>query len=279
LQVILAESLGLCFGVREALSIADATQDPGSVTIHGELVHNEQIMQRLAGRGFQMVTEQSREAPPSTPRVMITAHGVSDRERGRLESAGLRLIDTTCPLVRRVHAAARALADEGRHIVVIGRVGHVEVRGIVEDLTSVEVIDSVENVRAGLPARVGVICQSTTSPALAARILESIRSANPAADIKFVDTICLPTRAHQEALLRLLPRVEGVVVVGGRNSNNSRALVTLCTDAGKPTWQVQCAADLDRRWFRGLRVLGVTAGTSTPDETVEEVRKTLAELD
>lgn len=278
MQVIVAESLGFCFGVREALSLAEQTHDPHSVTIHGELVHNERVQGRLQARGFHVVSEDGRRMLPATPRVMVTAHGISDRERVRLESAGLRLIDTTCPLVRSVHRAAQRLAGDGRHLLVIGRPGHVEVQGIIEDLPSSEVVDGPQAVREYPQNRLGIVCQSTTPPKLADEVHAAIRMANPAADIEFINTICQPTRDRQEAIRKLLPQVDAVVVVGGRNSNNTRALAAHCEAAGKPAWHVQSAEDLDPKWFRGVRTVGLTAGTSTLDETIESVRAALAAL-
>jgi len=279
MRVILAESLGFCFGVREALSLAERTHDPQSVTIHGELVHNERVLYRLESRGFTITTELDRERLPATARVMITAHGISDRERGRLESAGLRLIDTTCPLVRRVHRAAQALEADNRLVILIGRPGHVEVRGITEDLERCEVIDSAQAARDFGARRLGIISQSTTSPRLAEEVISAIRAANPGADIEIVDTICQPTRDRQEAVQALLPRVDAVVVVGGKNSNNTRELAALCHSAGKTAWHVQTAADLKAEWFRGCSIVGLTAGTSTLDETIEEVRQRLEEIE
>lgn len=279
MRVILAESLGFCFGVREALSLAEQTHDPRSVTIHGELVHNERVLHRLESRGFTITAEPDREQLPATSRVMITAHGISDREKQRLESAGLRLIDTTCPLVRRVHRAAQVLAADERFVIVIGRPGHVEVRGITEDLERFEVIDSVDSVREFGERRIGVVCQSTTSPRLAAEVIAAIRTFNPRADVEVVDTICQPTRDRQEAVQALLPRVDAVVVVGGKNSNNTRELAALCHSAGKPAWHVQAAADIRPEWFRGCSIVGLTAGTSTLDETIDEVRRRLEEIE
>ncbi|HTI49500.1 MAG TPA: 4-hydroxy-3-methylbut-2-enyl diphosphate reductase [Planctomycetaceae bacterium] len=275
MHVILADSFGLCFGVRDALSLAERTRDPQSVTIHGELVHNERVLHHLSGRGFHVTPESDRKTLPTTPRVMVTAHGISDRERGRLESAGLRLIDSTCPLVQRVHRAAQALAAAGRYVLVIGRPGHVEVQGIVEDLSDFEIVDRPEDVHPYPEQRLGIICQSTTSPRLAEQVQAVIREKNPHADIEFVDTICQPTRDRQEAVRRLLPQVDAVVVVGGRNSNNTRELAALCEAGGKPAFHVQSADDLDPQWFRDCRTVGLTAGTSTLDETIESVRNAL----
>jgi 4-hydroxy-3-methylbut-2-enyl diphosphate reductase len=245
------------------------------VTIHGELVHNEVVLAGLAARGFHSALEGDRDALPSTPLVMITAHGVSDRERTRLERAGRRLVDTTCPLVHKIHRAAQALANEGRHVLIIGRPGHVEVRGILDDLPSGEVVDGTNSVRTYPHPRLGIVCQSTTPPRLAAEVNAAIRAANPNADIRFVDTICQPTRDRQDAVLRLLPLVDAVIVVGGKNSNNTRELAALCLDRGVPAFHIQSATDVDPDWFRGCRVVGLTAGTSTPDETIEAVRTAL----
>src|SRR5437764_3564138 len=110
MKVIRAEALGLCFGVRDALAIANGISRPDLVTIHGELVHNETVLVQLRSRGFGLTPEQERDRMPDTPCLLVTAHGISDAERCRLEAAGKQLIDTTCPLVRRVHQAARALS-------------------------------------------------------------------------------------------------------------------------------------------------------------------------
>ncbi len=155
MKVIRAEVMGMCFGVRDALEVIDAIEEPGAVTIHGQLVHNEAVLDRLEARGFAMADEADRRALPATPVVLITAHGVSDRERARLAEAGKRLVDTTCPLVTRVHQAARTLQEQGYHVLVIGRRGHVEVRGIVEDLDGFDVVETVAEVAPVSPSAAG----------------------------------------------------------------------------------------------------------------------------
>jgi 4-hydroxy-3-methylbut-2-enyl diphosphate reductase len=278
MQVLIADALGFCFGVRDALAAAVRTERPHAVTVYGELVHNESVGARLTELGFQNAGEDDRDHVPATPLVMITAHGVSDRERARLETAGKQLIDTTCPLVVKVHRAARQLALEGRHVLVIGRPGHVEVRGILEDLASGEVVENAAAVKTYSHQRLGIVCQSTTPPRLATEVNAAIRAANPGADIRFIDTICQPTRDRQDAVVRLLPLIDALVVVGGRNSNNTRELAALCRDRGVPAFHVQSATDLDANWFRGCRVVGLTAGTSTLDETIQEERQALCEM-
>lgn len=279
MRIIRADVLGMCFGVRDALGIIDQVDEPGKVTIHGELVHNEKVLDELSERGFRMVSEKRRRELPLTESVLITAHGVSQAERRRLENAGKRLIDTTCPLVVRAHEAAQKLHGEGYHVLLIGKRGHVEVQGVIEDLTSFDVVQSPEEATRYPAKKLGIMCQ-TTAPA---RLVEAVRAAvarlNPDAEIRFIDTVCHPTKDHQKALEKLLEQVEAVVVVGGRNSNNTRELVARCWEKGLPAFHVQSAGDLQPEWFHGFETVGLTAGTSTLDETIAEVEHALMEID
>ena len=276
MRVIRAEVMGLCFGVRDALEVVEGIAEPATVTIHGQLVHNEVVQGRLAARGFATRDEAERGGSPAgTPAVLITAHGISDRERRRLEADGKRLIDTTCPLVARVHQAAQALQADGYHVLVIGRRGHVEVEGIVGDLEDPHVIESAEEAATYPYPRLGIVCQTTMTEERVARIRAAIAARNPDAQIKFVDTVCLPTKEHQRSLERLLDRVEAVVVVGGRHSNNTRELAARCRERGRPAIHVRSADELDPAWFQGFATVGLTAGTSTLPETIEEVHRAL----
>jgi 4-hydroxy-3-methylbut-2-en-1-yl diphosphate reductase len=278
MKVIRASAMGFCFGVRDALEATERIETPGAVTIHGELVHNERVLVQLAALGFQMSPENDRRRLPKTDDVLITAHGISDAERRRLEQAGKRLIDTTCPLVERVHRIARKLASEGYHMLVIGRPNHVEVAGIIEDLNSYDVVATPDDVQRYPHDRLGIVCQTTTPPRTAERVIATIRQQNPHAEIRSVDTICQPTRDRQTAIDELIRQVQAVVVVGGRNSNNTRELVALCRERGLRAWHVQTADELDPAWFTGCEAVGLTAGTSTLDSTIEDVYDALMRL-
>ena len=278
MRIIRSDVMGMCFGVRDALKILDQIDNPHAVTIHGELVHNERVLVQLDSRGFRQSDERNRSNLPESSIVLITAHGISNTERNRLESSGRTLIDTTCPLVTRVHRAALTLHDQGYFVVVIGKPGHVEVRGIVEDLERFEVVGSPADARLYPSSRLGIVCQTTTPPDRAKAIRQAISSQNPDAEIRFVDTVCRPTKEHQRALDRLLSRVEAVVVVGGKNSNNTRELAETSRSRGVPAYHVQSAEDLDPSWFVGINVLGLTAGTSTLDSTIDEVHEALKSL-
>lgn len=278
MQVLTAAELGFCFGVRDALATARALEDPASVTVHGELVHNEAVLAELDARGLHRQDESARGIPP-TPRVLITAHGVSERERVRLLRAGKTLIDTTCPLVRRVHSTAQRMARDGFFVVVLGKRGHVEVRGIVEDLARCTVVERAEDVRAWPEPRIAVVCQTTFPLDRADLLADRIRAANPAAEVRVLDTVCDPTKRRTAAILDLAPRVDAFVIVGGKNSNNTRQLARLATEQGVRTLHVQSADDLDPAWFRGCRTVGLGAGTSTLDETIAEVRERLLRIE
>ncbi len=270
--------MGMCFGVRDALKMVDDVADPTKVTIHGELVHNPRVIYQLGVAGFSQSSEEKRDNTPDTPQVLITAHGISDRERVRLESSGKELIDTTCPLVRRAHDAAMQLAAEGRHVLLIGKPGHVEVQGIVEDLQSHDVVPSVEAVREYTSKMLGIVCQTTMPSSLLDEIRERISLLNGDADIRFIDTVCHPTKRRQQAILDLIQNVDAVVVVGGKNSNNTRRLAALCEQHGVPALHVECAGELNPNWFDGHEVIGLTAGTSTLDSTITAVETRLASM-
>ncbi|SFI16265.1 4-hydroxy-3-methylbut-2-enyl diphosphate reductase [Planctomicrobium piriforme] len=275
MQVILAQSFGMCFGVRDALTLVENLPVPDQVTIHGELVHNPQVLLQLKSRGYYSSSEQDRRELPVTPQVLITAHGISDLERQRLEAAGKTLIDTTCPLVRRAHTAASKLADDGRHVIVIGKPGHVEVQGIIEDLDSYTVVEQAADVVTWPQARLGVICQTTTPPRIAAEIVFAIEHQNRHADVRFVNTICQPTLDRQLAVELLCLEVDVVIVVGGANSNNTLQLVELARACGCPAWQVNGPDELRDEWLQGSSIVGLTAGTSTLDATLQAVHQRL----
>ncbi len=275
MDVIRAEEMGMCFGVRDALRATRSVDDPTLVTIHGELVHNSRVARQLEEAGFRQSREDSRDAAAGTPMVLITAHGVSNAERQRLAASNKALIDTTCPLVRRAHDAAQELEADGRHILLVGKAGHVEVRGIVEDLSSYDVIETPDEVGCYESRRLGIVCQTTMQPDVFADVCARVRDRNPLADVRVIDTVCRPTKLRQLSVLDLVRRVEAVVVVGGRNSNNTRWLVKVCRERGTPAFHIESADDLDPAWFAGICTVGLTAGTSTLDETIDDVHRAL----
>ncbi len=283
MRIITAAAAGMCFGVRDALVTLASIDQPDSVAIFGELVHNEIILQQLDARGFQQLSETQRAEVPAASQIVITAHGISQQRRQQLVAAGKLLIDTTCPLVTRVHRAAQDLAASGAFIIVIGRQDHVEVDGIVGDLESFAVVPSPTAVETYPASRIGIVCQTTFPCDEVAAIRRQIEICNPTAQMQWVDTICQPTKDRQQALSELLDQVQAMVVVGGSRSHNTHRLVEACQRKGLPTIHVQDATELQSRWFEGFETVGLTAGTSTLPETLQQVHDRLvsiaAELD
>lgn len=276
MQVHVAEHLGTCFGVRDAIDLALGLARQGPVTILGDLVHNADVVARLDAAGAARV-RQPHEV--RTPTVLLTAHGTSDRVKHQLRELGHDVHDATCPLVARVHQALARLVKEGRHPVVIGQPNHVEVRGLVGDFDDFTIIqDEADLAQLGNRlhrdpcARLGVVAQTTQPLERVLELVAALRARFPDADVRFLDTVCQPTKDRQQALRRLAAAVEVLVVVGGPDSNNSRKLTELARRLGRRAYQVANAAELRPEWFDGIQTVGLTAGTSTPDHLIEEVR-------
>lgn len=279
MNVIRAQAMGMCFGVKDALRTVWTMEHPEGTTVYGQLVHNGEVLKRIEELGFRVEEELGRSVPSSASRVVITAHGISDKERQKLQRPGRTLIDTTCPLVRRVHSIARHFHGLGYFVIVVGRKDHVEVKGIVGDLERYAVVEGLEDVRIYEADRIAIVCQTTTPPAHLDLMYQKIARKNFGKEIRFVDTICRPTRERQEAVEDLLTQVQALVVVGGRNSNNTRQLTALAERKGLPCLQVEGAGELQPEWFKGFGTVGLTAGTSTLDGTIEEVYQTLIKME
>ncbi|HKP92614.1 MAG TPA: 4-hydroxy-3-methylbut-2-enyl diphosphate reductase [Chthoniobacterales bacterium] len=278
MKILLADHFGMCFGVRDAIAQAEQLAAAAPLTILGELVHNPIVRERLRTRG---VREGSLERTMNghSSAVMITAHGASDLRRKIWKDSGYTVADGTCPLVRHAHAQLRELVAAGCFPVVIGRPGHVEVRGLTEDFPGAVVLEKPEDVRS-LPesASYGVISQTTQPIDLVHRLVAEIRRAHPKSEVRFADTVCKPTKDRQRALERLLAEAQVIVVVGGLTSNNTLQLVATCRAAGQRTIHIERSEDLRPADFLGGEVVGLTAGTSTLPETVEAVRIRLREF-
>ena len=275
MKVIVADHFGICFGVRDAIAQAHALARKGPLTILGELVHNPIVREQLRSQGIQ----EGPSANAANSRVMITAHGTSDKQREALNKRGLEVADGTCPLVRYAHGQLKRLVRAGYFPVVIGLADHVEVRGLVGDFVEACVINEAADIRKlPLRRRYGIVSQTTQPIDRVRALVAEIARLHPDAKIRFVDTVCKPTKDRQLALKKLIAAVEVVVVVGGRQSNNTRQLVQTCRAAGKRSLHVERPEELQPEWFRGVAVVGLTGGTSTLPETVEAVRRRLEEF-
>jgi 4-hydroxy-3-methylbut-2-enyl diphosphate reductase len=269
-DVIRARQIGPCFGVRDALGTVEAVLDEDDgrrVTALGHIVHNPQAMERLAARGLAVDPDPSRPEPGG--RLVITAHGAPPATFEAARARGLEVIDTTCPLVRRVQEAGRQVAEEGRMLVVVGHGDHPEVRGVIGWAGGgVVVRDPADAAAVPEGEHLGVVVQSTFPAAGLPPILAALESR--AASVEVHDTRCPVVTLRQRAAGELAERVDVIVVVGGRGSANTNALVEHCASR-RPTHHVETPAEVEPSWFAPGQKVGITSGTSTPDWLVDAV--------
>jgi 4-hydroxy-3-methylbut-2-enyl diphosphate reductase len=276
MKILRATHLGMCFGVRDAITLALEHADASPLTILGDLVHNETVTAGLRARGIAIARD---IGDVRTGTVMVTAHGASERRLASTRALGLRVVEATCPLVRVAHQALRALVRDGYHPVVIGQRGHVEVRGLTEDLDRFDVVLEDEDVRRlEERPRFGVAAQTTQTTERVRHPVSLIRQRFPGSDVRVADTVCKPTKQRQTAARDLARQSDLVIVIGGANSNNTRELVKTCARHCPRVHHVQTEADLRPEWLRAVDTVGITAGTSTPDEVIDRVEQRIREL-
>jgi 4-hydroxy-3-methylbut-2-en-1-yl diphosphate reductase len=269
MRILRAAHLGMCFGVRDAIALALEHADAGPLTILGDLVHNPTVLSALEAKGIAVAQD---VADVKTPTLMVTAHGTSERTLARTRALGLTVVEATCPLVHVAHRAVAALARDGYHIVIVGQRDHVEVRGLIGDLDRFDVVLEVADVLAlEEHPRFGVAAQTTQTVEKVRHMVDLIRRRFPQSDVKFLNTVCKPTKDRQSAAVEMARQVDVVIVVGGRSSNNTLELVKTCARYCARVHHVQTDADVRPEWFDAAKVVGLTAGTSTPDAVIDRV--------
>jgi len=273
MKILRAEHLGMCFGVRDAIALAMKHSQNQSLTVLGDLVHNERVLTELRDRGIRIAQDSS---AVQTQAVMVTAHGASEKALQRARDRGLSVTEATCPLVHVAHRAVARLVREGFHPVIIGKRDQVEVRGLTEDLPDFDVVLSeADAFELREHSRFGIAAQTTQPIEKVRHLVGLIRNRFPRSEVRFIDTVCQPTKQRQSAAIELARQCEVVIAIGGANSNNTLELVQTCRRYCQRVYHVQTAADLRPEWFGNAEIVGVTAGTSTPDSIIDEVEQWL----
>jgi 4-hydroxy-3-methylbut-2-enyl diphosphate reductase len=271
---------GSCFGVRDALQLtADALRAGGETVALGQVVHNARALEELEQHGLGRA-DQLPEA--GGPQVVVTAHGATPQLFAEAKRRGLTVVDTTCPLVKRVQRHATELAEAGMAVVVVGDAAHSEVRAVIgwagqREGSEVEVVAS-ESEADRLPwrERRGVVSQSTFPQPRFQQVVARLRLRTGEVEVR--DTTCpVVNQRQREAVTGLLDRADVVLVVGGRGSANTKAVAETCAER-RPTFHVESAKEIEPSWFQPGQLIGITSGTSTPGWVVDEVEAACRDL-
>jgi len=273
LQIEKAAELGFCFGVKRAIDILEkVARECGGVATLGAVVHNQQVLQRLAEIGVR-IAKGVDDVQGDT--LVISAHGISPQLEEEIRARNINIIDTTCPFVHRAQVAAQRLAGSGFFVIIYGEGEHPEVEGILgwAKGNGMATLDVKPIAKSGhLPLRLGILSQTTQVPAHFTGFVKKLIGSTLSKDseLRIIDTICHEIRERQAAALELAKRVDLMLVIGGHTSANTNHLVKLCSTATK-TYPIETVEEIQPSWFQGQHRIGVTAGASTALETINEV--------
>ena len=276
-KIVVAEHAGACYGVERALKLARHACEATDTPVHtlGPLIHNPLVVRDLEAAGVELA-ETLDDARSGT--LIIRTHGVVPEVIEEARSRGLEVLDATCPYVKKVHESAAKLVAEGYQLLVIGEAGHPEVEGILghagqsaQVVSEPEELDSIE-----LVGKVGVVVQTTQTAARLAEVTAAL--VGRVRELRIVNTICKATGERQRAAAELAAASDCMVVVGGKNSGNTRRLAEICSSICDRTHHIESEQELEATWFTDARTIGITAGASTPQAHIDRVRAYIEEL-
>lgn len=268
-----AGETGFCFGVKRAINILEnIAHERGGVETLGPVVHNQQVLKRLAEIGVRVAKDVD-DIQGNT--VVISAHGISTQLEADIRARQIEIIDTTCPFVRRLQQAARKLSEVGFFVIIYGDSNHVEVKATLgwannQGTAALEAKSLTE--LDHLPLRIGILSQTTRIPAHFNEFVKDVIdfALTRDSELRVIDTICHDIRKRQAGALELARKVDLMLVIGDRNSANTNRLVELCSTATK-TYLMETAADIQPSWLKAQPYIGITAGASTSEQTIDEV--------
>ncbi len=276
MKLLISKYLGFCTGVSRAYKLALKTAQQGEpVYIFGYLVHNLKVIDELQSKGIKTIKTLNELPKDATGYLVISAHGLSPEMHAKAEKTGLKIVDTTCPWVKKPQETAKQLIDEGYHVVIVGDRNHAEVLGIMGWANNkAQVVENAKDLKkVEFHDKIGVIAQTTQS---AKNFDEVVNGLLPKTnELKTFNTICEATNKMQRSAQETAKRSEIMFVIGDAKSANTKRLKELCEETGAKTYQIESAADLDLNLIKGFDIIGLTAGASTPDNVIEEVVKKL----
>ena len=276
MEITVAKSAGFCFGVQRAVDSVykELEENSGKIYTFGPIIHNEQVVEDLNKKGIEVIdtVEQLKEIKEGT--VVIRSHGVAKEIYDILEQQKLKMVDATCPFVKKIHNIVLDESNNGKTIIIIGNDNHPEVEGIKGWVNGeVIVINKEEQIeKLSLPeqTKACIVSQTTFNHNKFKYLVEIIRKKGY--DITVVNTICNATHVRQVEAQKISSNVDGMIVNGGKNSSNTQKLYDICRNECKNTFYVQTVKDLNLHELKSLKSIGITAGASTPKNIIEEVR-------
>ena len=276
MRVVVAKSAGYCFGVRDAVDLAYKTaEEYDEVYMLGDIVHNENVVNDLSKAGAKVVD--SLDKVPDDKPILLRAHGSKTSVWDDAKSRNLNIIDATCPLVHKIHQDVKDLYEDGRKIIVIGDHGHDEVVAITDQVPRTIVVSSAKEAeQINRIRKAGVVTLSTQAIENVQDIIKILMT--KIFDLRFVNTICFPTKRNQEQIKQLAKENDVMVIIGSFTSANSKRLTMLSKEINCRTYQVTGVADIDITWFENCKSVGISAGASTPDYLIEEVKNKLISI-
>jgi 4-hydroxy-3-methylbut-2-enyl diphosphate reductase len=270
-EVIAAKRAGFCFGVKRAVEMAFDTADKrkkGVCTL-GPIIHNPQVVQKLAYVGVEPVDDIKDLRKKGCKTVIIRTHGITMQEMQELSNGDYDVIDSTCPFVKKAQYYAKLLKEEGYKVIILGDRDHPEVKGLMSYAgKGVTVVDGSDDFSA-LSGKVGIVVQTTQQVETLKRVLAKV--VEKSKEIKVYNTICNSTALRLKETEDIASSVDVMVIVGGKNSANTTQLASLCRDMSVPSHHIETVSEIEDDWFRGTEKVGVTAGASTPDWIIKEV--------
>ena len=272
MPVKLANKVGFCFGVKRAVTMAEEViKNEKHAYSLGSLIHNKQVVEALSGRGLKVIDDINKVKSGC---IVISSHGISPRKAEEIIKSSLKLVDTTCPFVRNAQDMARRLSQEGYRIIIVGDANHPEVRALVDFAgRSVDVVKDAQGLKAlhlGKTEKIGILSQTTQAMDNFLPVVRAVIKARPA-HLRVFNTICRDAEDRQAAAKDLARDVDVMLIVGGKNSANTKRLLSVCKKILKNSYLVETEKDMKDAWFKEALDVGVTSGASTPDWIVKSV--------
>ncbi|MBC8345345.1 MAG: 4-hydroxy-3-methylbut-2-enyl diphosphate reductase [Candidatus Marinimicrobia bacterium] len=276
MRILVAKDAGYCFGVRDAVNLAyDTAEKNGDVYMLGHIVHNENVVQDLDNAGAKVIN--SLEDVPDDKPILFRAHGTAVETWDDAKAKHINIVDATCPLVLEIHDEVKKLEAEGRSIIIIGDHSHDEVVGIASQVKKSIIVSSPEEAQALRKTKLaGVVSQSTQTIENVQEIINIIMT--KVFDLRFVNTICYPTKRNQSQIRELAKECDVMIVIGSFTSANSKRLTALAKERNAHSFQVTCADEINPDWLKHTETVGVSAGASTPDNIIDEVLTKIKEI-